>query len=92
MTIEEIKDQVAQEHGYSNFDTAMILLCSPKGDYYLFNKIISKAMHRLAEIVAIEQIDNYNGKIFGSMIYPEYRDDVYTIIQNAPLASDKYKP
>lgn len=89
MTIEEIKNQVAQENGFASFDTAMVVLCSPKGSYHNFHNLINIAMHRIAEITCKEQRQICCAKFIMSDRDTEKEMEA---IENAPISSDQYKP
>lgn len=93
MTIEEIKDKVAKEHEYDDWDDIIQALIYGDIMQHEFIEFENQAMHRLAEIVAIKQreecassvVDYTNSKGFDLKLLD-------MSVLNTPLASDKYKP
>lgn len=101
MTIEEIKHAVAQEHGYDDWNWLMVAVSiGDKKALKTVFKAENQAMHRLAEIVAIQQRD-YDAD--HADLHDDsncYREGGYCTntrvdhdaIRKHPLASDEYKP
>ena len=92
MTIEEIKNQVAQEQGYKDWNNLLREFRNFDVTKKHFNQLVSNAMHRLAEIVAIKQREQIAEKLFMDCKSKVLADTLHKEVLSVALASDEYKP
>lgn len=89
MIIEEIKNTIAIQYGYENFEQVITAIDCNESYGNRIDEMFKDAMEEYAKQMCIEQRKLCANSIWGGHVFREYRDDVQKGILNTQLATNK---